>query len=62
MMREHFRQRIPIFFFFILSLLPSQAQDSSSTAHVYLHTFDGRSSIATWLTRIAINSATPFGL
>ena len=26
-------------------------------AHVHLHDFDGRSSIATWLTRIAINSA-----
>ncbi|MGA3194201.1 MAG: sigma-70 family RNA polymerase sigma factor [Terriglobales bacterium] len=32
-------------------------QDSFLRAHVHLHSFDGRSSIATWLTRIAINSA-----
>ena len=32
-------------------------QDSFLRAHVHLHDFDGRSSIATWLTRIAINSA-----
>jgi RNA polymerase sigma factor (sigma-70 family) len=32
-------------------------QDSFLRAHVYLHSFDGRSSIVTWLTRIAINSA-----
>jgi RNA polymerase sigma factor (sigma-70 family) len=32
-------------------------QDSFLRAFLHLHTFDGRSSIATWLTRIAINSA-----
>jgi RNA polymerase sigma factor (sigma-70 family) len=32
-------------------------QDSFLRAHVSLHTFDGRASIVTWLTRIAINSA-----
>jgi RNA polymerase sigma-70 factor (ECF subfamily) len=32
-------------------------QDSFLRAHVHLHGFDGRSSIGTWLTRIAINSA-----
>lgn len=32
-------------------------QDSFLRAYVYLPGFDGRSSIATWLTRIAINSA-----
>jgi RNA polymerase sigma-70 factor (ECF subfamily) len=32
-------------------------QDSFLRAHVHLHAFDGRSSIGTWLTRIAINSA-----
>ena len=32
-------------------------QDSFLRAHIYLHSFDGRSSLATWLTRIAINSA-----
>ena len=32
-------------------------QDSFLRAHIYLHSFDGRSSIVTWLTRIAINSA-----
>lgn len=32
-------------------------QDSFLRAHIHLHTFDGRSTIATWLTRIAINSA-----
>ncbi len=32
-------------------------QDSFLRAHVHLHDFDGRSTIATWLTRIAINSA-----
>jgi RNA polymerase sigma-70 factor (ECF subfamily) len=32
-------------------------QDSFLRAHVYLHDFDGRSSIGTWLTRIAISSA-----
>jgi len=32
-------------------------QDSFLRAYVHLHSFDGRSSIATWLTRIAINSA-----
>jgi RNA polymerase sigma-70 factor (ECF subfamily) len=32
-------------------------QDSFLRAHVHLHDFDGRSSIVTWLTRIAINSA-----
>ena len=32
-------------------------QDSFLRAHVHLQDFDGRSSIATWLTRIAINSA-----
>jgi RNA polymerase sigma factor (sigma-70 family) len=32
-------------------------QDSFLRAHVHLHNFDGRSSLATWLTRIAINSA-----
>jgi RNA polymerase sigma-70 factor, ECF subfamily len=32
-------------------------QDSFLRAHLYLHKFDGRSSLATWLTRIAINSA-----
>ncbi len=32
-------------------------QDSFLRAHVHLHDFDGRSSIGTWLTRIAINSA-----
>ena len=32
-------------------------QDSFLRAHVHLHDFDGRSSITTWLTRIAINSA-----
>jgi RNA polymerase sigma-70 factor, ECF subfamily len=32
-------------------------QDSFLRAHVYLHSFDGHSSIKTWLTRIAINSA-----
>jgi RNA polymerase sigma factor (sigma-70 family) len=32
-------------------------QDSFLRAHVHLHSFDGRSSLATWLTRIAINSA-----
>jgi RNA polymerase sigma factor (sigma-70 family) len=32
-------------------------QDSFLRAHVHLHDFDGRSSISTWLTRIAINSA-----
>jgi DNA-directed RNA polymerase specialized sigma24 family protein len=32
-------------------------QDSFLRAHVHLHDFDGRSSIAAWLTRIAINSA-----
>jgi RNA polymerase sigma factor (sigma-70 family) len=32
-------------------------QDSFLRAHIHLHSFDGRSSIATWLTRIAINSA-----
>jgi RNA polymerase sigma factor (sigma-70 family) len=32
-------------------------QDSFLRAYVYLPNFDGRSSIATWLTRIAINSA-----
>ena len=32
-------------------------QDSFLRAHVHLQDFDGRSSIGTWLTRIAINSA-----
>jgi RNA polymerase sigma-70 factor, ECF subfamily len=32
-------------------------QDSFLRAFVYLHSFDGRSSLSTWLTRIAINSA-----
>jgi RNA polymerase sigma factor (sigma-70 family) len=32
-------------------------QDSFLRAHVHLDGFDGRSSITTWLTRIAINSA-----
>jgi RNA polymerase sigma factor (sigma-70 family) len=32
-------------------------QDSFLRAYVHLHSFDGRSSLATWLTRIAINSA-----
>jgi len=32
-------------------------QDSFLRAYVHLHTFDGRSSFKTWLTRIAINSA-----
>jgi RNA polymerase sigma factor (sigma-70 family) len=32
-------------------------QDSFLRAYVHLPSFDGRSSIATWLTRIAINSA-----
>jgi RNA polymerase sigma-70 factor (ECF subfamily) len=32
-------------------------QESFLRAHVHLHNFDGRSSIKTWLTRIAINSA-----
>jgi RNA polymerase sigma factor (sigma-70 family) len=32
-------------------------QDSFLRAHVHLHNFDGRSSIKTWLTSIAINSA-----
>lgn len=32
-------------------------QDSFLNAHVHLKTFDGRSKFATWLTRIAINSA-----
>ena len=32
-------------------------QDSFLSAFVHLHTFDGRSSFSTWLTRIAINSA-----
>lgn len=32
-------------------------QDSFLRAHVHLHGFDGRSSVTTWLTRIAINSA-----
>jgi RNA polymerase sigma factor (sigma-70 family) len=32
-------------------------QDSFLRAHIRLHSFDGRSSVATWLTRIAINSA-----
>jgi RNA polymerase sigma factor (sigma-70 family) len=32
-------------------------QDSFLRAYVYLHNFDGRSSLATWITRIAINSA-----
>jgi RNA polymerase sigma factor (sigma-70 family) len=32
-------------------------QDSFMRAYVYLPNFDGRSSITTWLTRIAINSA-----
>lgn len=32
-------------------------QDSFLRAHVHLHDFDGRSSISTWVTRIAINSA-----
>jgi len=32
-------------------------QDSFLRAYVNRHTFDGRSSLATWLTRIAINSA-----
>ena len=32
-------------------------QDSFLRAHVHLHSFDGRSSATTWLTRIAINSA-----
>ena len=32
-------------------------QDSFLRAHVHLHDFEGRSSIATWRTRIAINSA-----
>ena len=32
-------------------------QDSFLRAYLYLHTFDGRSSLTTWLTRIAINSA-----
>jgi RNA polymerase sigma factor (sigma-70 family) len=32
-------------------------QDSFLRAYVHLHNFDGRSSIATWLTRIAINSS-----
>ncbi len=32
-------------------------QDSFLRAHVHLHNFDGRSSLSTWLTRIAINSA-----
>jgi RNA polymerase sigma-70 factor (ECF subfamily) len=32
-------------------------QDSFLRAHIYLHSFDGRSSLATWLTRIAVNSS-----
>jgi RNA polymerase sigma factor (sigma-70 family) len=32
-------------------------QDAFLKAYVHLHTFDGRSSFLTWLTRIAINSA-----
>jgi len=32
-------------------------QDSFMRAYVHLHSFDGRSSLLTWLTRIAINSA-----
>jgi RNA polymerase sigma factor (sigma-70 family) len=32
-------------------------QDSFLRAYLYLHNFDGRSSLLTWLTRIAINSA-----
>jgi RNA polymerase sigma factor (sigma-70 family) len=32
-------------------------QDTFLRAHLHLRSFDGRSSIATWLTRIAINSA-----
>ena len=32
-------------------------QDSFLRAYVHLHSFDGRSSLTTWLTRIAINSA-----
>jgi len=32
-------------------------QDSFLRAYIHLHSFDGRSSLATWLTRIAINSA-----
>jgi len=32
-------------------------QDSFLRAYVHLRSFDGRSSLATWLTRIAINSA-----
>jgi|SRR3984885_10284472 RNA polymerase sigma-70 factor (ECF subfamily) len=32
-------------------------QDSFLRAYVHLHDFDGRSSLSTWLTRIAINSA-----
>jgi RNA polymerase sigma-70 factor (ECF subfamily) len=32
-------------------------QESFLRAYVHLHSFDGRSSLATWLTRIAINSA-----
>src|SRR5580700_590521 len=32
-------------------------QDSFLRAHIYLHSFDGRSSLATWLTRIAVTSA-----
>jgi RNA polymerase sigma factor (sigma-70 family) len=32
-------------------------QDSFLRAYVHLHSFDGRASLATWLTRIAINSA-----
>jgi RNA polymerase sigma factor (sigma-70 family) len=32
-------------------------QDSFLSAFVHLHSFDGRSSFATWLTRIAINAA-----
>jgi RNA polymerase sigma-70 factor (ECF subfamily) len=32
-------------------------QDSFLRAYLHLHSFDGRSSVKTWLTRIAINSA-----
>lgn len=32
-------------------------QDSFVRAYIHWHSFDGRSSLATWLTRIAINSA-----
>ena len=57
--RTHYRQILQIAYRITNNREDAEdaLQDSFLRAHVHLHTFDGRSSIKTWLTSIAINSA-----